>query len=102
VHDAPHWEESMKNRMLMVVTALGLAMSLVGCKSDCRTACEKKQECMSSGLDVAQCTTKCEQKAKEDKDFSSQAQECSQCVKSRTCSETLKQCWDDCITVVGI
>ncbi len=92
----------MKNRMLMVVTALGLAMSLVGCKSDCRTACEKKQECMSSGLDVAQCTDKCEQKVKEDKDFSSQAQECSQCVKSRTCSETLKQCWDDCITVVGI
>ncbi|WP_309889704.1 hypothetical protein [Archangium sp.] len=92
----------MKNRMWMVVTALGLAMSLVGCKSDCRTACEKKQECMSSGMDVAQCTTRCEQKAKEDKDFASQAQECSQCAKSRTCSETLKQCWDDCLTVVGI
>ena len=92
----------MKNRILMVVAALCLSMTLVGCKSDCRASCEKKQECVSSNLNVEQCAQTCEQKAKEDKDFSSQAQECSQCVKSRTCSETLKQCWDDCLTVVGI
>jgi hypothetical protein len=91
----------MKNRIVLAVAALGLAMSLVGCKSECRVACEKKQECVSSNLNVAQCAEKCEQKAKEDKDFSNQAQECSQCVKSRTCSETIKQCLDDCITVVG-
>lgn len=91
----------MKNRIVMAVAALGLTMTLAGCKSDCRVSCEKKQECVSSGLDVAKCTETCEQKVKKDKDFSAQAQECSQCVKSRTCSETLKQCLDDCITVVG-
>ena len=92
----------MKNRIVMAVAALGLAMSLVGCKSDCRVSCEKKQECVSSGLDVGKCTASCEEKAKKDKDFASQAQECSQCVKGRTCSETMKQCLDDCITVVGL
>jgi len=91
----------MKNRLLMVVATLGLSLSLAGCKNDCRVACEKKQECVSSGLDVEQCATKCGEKAKQDKDFASQAQECSQCVKGRTCSETVKQCLDDCITVVG-
>jgi hypothetical protein len=92
----------MKQRILMVVAALGLAVSLVGCKSDCRVACEKKQECIASDMDVDKCAASCDQKAKQDKGFASQAQECSQCVKSRTCSDTMKQCLDDCFTVVGI
>jgi predicted kinase len=102
VHDAPTWEECMKSRILMVVAALGLSVSLVGCKNDCRVACEKKQECVSSNLNVDQCAETCGRKAKEDKEFASQAQACSQCVKDRACSETMRQCLDECIGVVGL
>jgi hypothetical protein len=101
VHDAPPGREYMKSRILMVVAALGLSVSLVGCKNDCRVACEKKQECMSSNLNVEQCAQTCGQKAKEDQEFAKQAQACSQCVKDRACSETMKQCLDECISVVG-
>jgi hypothetical protein len=100
VHDARPGRSYMKNRILMVV-ALGLSMTLVGCKSDCRASCEKKQECVSSNLNVEECSQTCEQKAKEDKEFSSQAKACADCTKGKACSETMKQCLDECISVVG-
>jgi hypothetical protein len=92
----------MKTRIPMMMAALGLALVLSGCKSDCTVACERKQECWRANTDVEECTTTCEQKSEDDQNFANQAEECAECVsKDLVCSELLNRCGDDCLSVVG-
>ncbi len=96
----------MKNRIVTLVAALGLAMVLGGCKSDCAVACEKKQECWRSDTDVEACTERCEERSADEEDgrqFSERAEECADCVsRDLVCSEVLDRCTDECIGVVGL
>ncbi|MCY1073518.1 hypothetical protein [Archangium lansingense] len=90
----------MKNRGVMLVAALGLAMVLSGCKNDCDVSCGTYQECVSSDFNVERCTDTCNVRS-EDSDFEAQAKECAGCIQDQeTCSETVNRCWDDCLGVV--
>ena len=91
----------MTVRTLWLSLLLGLGALTAGCKSDCAKACERKQECVASGMDVGQCTEQCEAKVKKDENLARQAEQCSVCLKDRTCSEVVPQCLGACITVVG-
>lgn len=89
----------MQSRIVTWVAAVGLSLVLGGCKSDCRVACEKEQECLNSGLNVDSCTDTCNDKADDNADYADKAKECAECVSERSCSEALKSCIDDCFGV---
>lgn len=91
----------MKNRVVTLMAALGLALVLSGCKSDCRVVCEKEQECLTAGLDIDSCTESCGEKGDDDKDYADQTNECAECVAERVCSESFNRCFDDCLGIVG-
>ncbi len=91
----------MKNRIVTWAAALGLAMTLSGCKSDCRVSCERYQECVSSGLNVDRCTDQCNTKSASDKNFSTRAEDCAKCVEGKTCAEATNRCWDECLPLIN-
>ena len=91
----------MKTRIPMVVAALGLALVLGGCSSDCRVVCEKEQECFSADLNIDSCSDRCNDKADDEEDYADKANECAECVSERVCSEVLKSCLDDCFGIIG-
>ena len=87
----------MKSRMVTLVAALGLAMVLAGCRSNCRISCEAYQECVAADLDVDGCTDTCGEKSEDDEDFEDRAADCAECVENKTCSEATSRCWDECL-----
>jgi len=93
-------EARMKNRSVMLVAALGLSVVLAGCRSDCRSSCEKYQECVDSDFNVDQCTETCGTKSENDQAFQTRAEDCAVCVERKTCSEANDRCWDECLGVV--
>ncbi|WP_257460061.1 hypothetical protein [Archangium lipolyticum] len=90
----------MKNRIVTLVAALGLAMTLSGCKSDCSVSCERYQECVSANLNVDRCTDQCNSRSEDDKNFATRAEDCAKCVEDKTCSEANSRCWDECLPVI--
>jgi hypothetical protein len=93
-------EGCMTNRIVTLVTAVGLALVLGGCKSDCRVVCEKQQECFSADLNIDSCTDSCSEKGDDDQDYADKTQECAECVSERVCSEAAQSCLDDCFGIV--
>jgi hypothetical protein len=93
-------EARMKNRSVMLVAVLGLSVGLAGCRNDCRSSCEKYQECVASDFNVDQCTDTCGTRSKSDEAFQTRAEDCSACVEGKTCSEATGRCWDECLSVV--
>ncbi len=87
------------NRMLRVAVALTLPLWGVGCRGDCEVVCEQRRSCFEADLNVDTCANNCNAKAKEKSDYADKAQECAQCLESRTCAESLKSCLDDCFGV---
>ena len=88
------------NRMLRVAVALTLPLWGMGCRGgDCEVVCEQRQSCFNADLDVDKCANNCNAKAADQGDYRAKAEECAQCVESRTCAESLKFCLDDCFGV---
>lgn len=84
-----------------LVTALCL-FGLTGCSdSNCGFYCERWQECREDDLDVEKCTNKCEEASRDNEDHADKAEECAQCLESRTCAEASERCFDDCFGVRG-
>ncbi|HEX8697602.1 MAG TPA: hypothetical protein VF815_02080 [Myxococcaceae bacterium] len=84
----------------MVFAAL-FALGLSGCStSDCRSYCQRYQQCIEDDIEVRVCTDRCEQ-ASEDPEHDAKVRECSNCVESRTCAASFDECVDDCFGVQG-
>ena len=88
------------NRTLRLIVALTLPLLAVGCRgSNCQVVCEQRNLCVDADLDVAKCTRDCSIKAEDERDYGAKAEECAQCVESKTCAEGFKYCLDDCFGV---
>lgn len=68
------------------VLCTGLA--LAGCGSDCKTICEKTDECFFD-LDVDQCTEDCEDAIDDGRVDDDDIADCAGCVDDNSCSELL-------------
>lgn len=81
---------------VLAAAALGLT---AGCESDCAIYCNRYQECVEDGLDVAECTRECNNWAASDPDRADRAANCAACVQGRSCGSAFENCTDDCFGV---
>ncbi len=88
---------------LMFLGGLG-AGHLAGCSSDeaidCRQVCGRYKDCVDKNFDTTACQNRCEQRAKENRDFDDQLEHCDKCISDRTCSEAAVSCALQCLPVL--
>ena len=81
--------------LLMTVGLVGLS----GCKSECRAYCDYYQQCLEDDIEVNDCTNKCQDASDSNENHEAKAQECADCVGSRTCAASFDDCFDDCLGI---
>lgn len=92
----------MKGTFPAVLCAVLLLLGLSGCgTSDCRSYCQRYQQCIEDDIAVESCTDTCEDASAADQDHQEKVSECSTCVETRTCAESFDECVDDCFGVQG-
>jgi len=67
-------------------------------KSNCSVVCEQAQKCVSSSIDVDNCTDNCDSKSSDDS-YKNSVAACADCVASKTCSDSLS-CLSNCLSAV--
>lgn len=79
------------------VFALMLAIFASACSSDASFICERRQECVTSTLDVDACITAVENFADESATNAGKVTDCAACADGKACSEVI----GDCLVVCG-
>jgi hypothetical protein len=87
--------------MTVAFVAALVLFGMTGCSSNCSTYCDRYKECLKADLDTGQCTNTCEEASEDNESHRDKAEECAQCVESRTCAEAFSSCIDDCFGVQG-
>lgn len=87
----------MNLRFLIVL--LASAGLLAGCGSDCRTYCQRYQECVDAKTVVDDCTSACENRNTNNPDHQNRAKLCATCLDGKTCSQATSQCFTECIAL---
>ncbi|AUX40674.1 uncharacterized protein SOCE26_020750 [Sorangium cellulosum] len=84
---------------VLIVSAFLLAPgcardSEAGRTVDCASICSKYSECTTE-IDVASCTSECEDKADADSSYQESAAACTECIEDKACKEA-EPCWASC------
>lgn len=97
----------MKQTLLFTFVAV-LVSSLQACGDaaqeadeliDCAQICRDYDQCVDTGLDVSDCTSKCETRSDEDEAYRRKANACESCVDDKACLESFP-CLAECAGVV--
>jgi hypothetical protein len=93
----------MRGTLSAIAGAALLLLGLSGCvgTSDCRSYCQRYQQCIEDDIEVNACTDRCEQASDADQEHEAKVRECSTCVEARTCAQSFDECVDDCFGVQG-
>ena len=102
--------KDMVNWVLSGILFAGIAgLGSIGCGEEakavynCGEICRTYSECakkVGADVDTTDCTKKCEDKARDDKDFRMDAEECQDCLSgANECKDTLP-CANECAGVV--
>jgi len=92
----------MRGTISAVLCAAALLLGLSGCStSDCRSYCQRYQQCIEDDIQVEACADRCEAASTADQEHEEKIRECSACVETRTCAKSFDECVDDCFGVQG-
>jgi hypothetical protein len=93
----------MRGTLATIAGAALLLSGLSGCvgTSDCRSYCQRYQQCIEDDIEVNACVDRCEDASDADQEHEEKVRECSTCVETRTCAESFDECVDDCLGVQG-
>lgn len=87
---------------------VALVASLQGCGDpvqeteellDCAQICRDYDQCVDTGLDISDCTSKCETNSDEDEAYRRKANACEACIDDKACLESFP-CLPECAGVV--
>ncbi|TNE51707.1 MAG: hypothetical protein EP343_03240 [Deltaproteobacteria bacterium] len=84
---------------VVLVGSVGVGCGVVDDYVDCNKICNRYRDCVNSQYDSGKCIDRCFDESRSNPDYNRKANDCSACLETRACSESLP-CTVQCAGIV--